>query len=184
MCLAREHERVDENHYVGKRTMEQRDITELVAVRATFVERIEHLLVSVRGWLARDPKLALSDRSYTVEDVLGRYEAPGIEVIHDGAPVATVEPLAAAVIGAQGRLDVKGPLDEVPVVYLESAGRMETRRVGGGVVQLRPLFRGVEGPGWYWITGSRTREVRRIDESSFRSILIAVSDYETAADDL
>ncbi|HWT04994.1 MAG TPA: hypothetical protein VN224_04485 [Xanthomonadales bacterium] len=152
-------------------------------MRATFVDRIEHLRSEVRGWLARDPKLALNDRPFVVEDVLGRYEAPGLEIVHDGSPVATVQPLSAAVIGAQGRLDVKGPLDEVPVVYLESAGRMETRRArGGDVVHLRPLFRGVEGPGWYWITGSTTREVRRIDESSFRAILIAVSDYEISED--
>ena len=163
--------------------MEQRDVTEPLAVRASFVDRIEKLVADVRGWLGRDPKLSLNDRSYVLEDVLGRYEAPGLEIVHEGAHIATVQPLAAVVIGAQGRLDVKGPLDEVPVVYLESAGRMGTRSAPDGrVVQLRPLFRGVEGPDWYWITGSTTREVRRIDEASFRAILIAVSDYEIAAD--
>ena len=163
--------------------MEQRDLTEPVAARAAFVERIEHLLVDIRAWLSRDPKLALGERSYVLEDTVGRYEAPGLEIVHHNATVATVEPRAAAVIGAQGRLDVKGPLDEAPVVYLESAGPMETRPGGGGVVQLRPLFRGVEKPGWYWITRSRAREVRRIDESSFRAILFAISDYEIASDE-
>jgi hypothetical protein len=115
--------------------------------------------------------------------MVGPYEAPGLEIVYDHAPVATVEPLAAAVIGAQGRLDVKGPLDEAPVVYLESAGPIEARTGVGGVVRRRPLFRGVEKPGWYWITRSTAREVRRIDESSFRAILFAVSDYEIASNE-
>ncbi len=157
--------------------MTQAESPDTADIRAAFLERLARFLVDVRSWLAADPDIVVAERRHVIHDPLGHYDAPGLEVIRDGNSIASIVPIAGVVLGAQGRVDVTGALDEAPVVYLISPGRMEMQ-VAGAVTHVRPLFRGVTEPGWYWITTAASREVRYVDASTFRAIVVAVSDYE------
>lgn len=149
--------------------------------RKRFLQRLDDFLAAVREWATADSRVKVATRKFVVEDPFGRYDAPGAEItVASEQFVASIVPLAAVVIGADGRIDVKGPLDEAAILYLNGPGHMEAT-IKGVPSFSRDLFRGFSEPDWYWMSNSASREVRRVDRATFRSIIVAVSDFEIAA---
>lgn len=159
--------------------MEQANAVDEAALREQFLERLMRFVTDARAWLAVDPRVAIADRRYRVEDPLGKYDAPGLEISIEGQRLASIVPVAGVVIGAEGRLDVKGPLDQTAVLYLSGPGRTQAT-VNGVATFTQELFRGFVGPGWYWMLNASSpgREVRRVDANAFKAMVEAVSDYE------
>ena len=146
-----------------------------------FRERVQQLAEYIREWTAGDPSLQIEITDQDIEDVLGHYKVAQMALSKSGARIARFVPLSAAVIGAQGRIDVDGPSDRAVILYLEGTVTIETR-IGsqGSEAQIHrtPIFRGVRGPGWYWSSDPRSRDVRLLDASTFRSLIAMVADYE------
>ncbi|MDB5073283.1 MAG: hypothetical protein JWM87_4394 [Candidatus Eremiobacteraeota bacterium] len=149
------------------------------ARRQQFLGRLSELLSDLRTWAAADPRLTAALREFAIDDPFGHYTAPGLEITITGERLASVVPVAAVVIGAEGRVDVKGPIDQAAMLYLSGPGRTETTIEGVSAFR-RDLFAGFEAAGWYWMLDSFTphRAVRRIDADAFRDIVLSVSDYE------
>ena len=105
-----------------------------------------------------------------------------MEISASGQRIASIIPLAGVVIGAEGRVDVKGRLDEYAVIYLSGPGQIGAT-INGVSALMRDLFVGFAEPGWYWMlsTSSPSREVRRIDESVLKTMVESVSDYKIAS---
>jgi hypothetical protein len=146
-----------------------------------FRERVLQLAEYIREWTAGDPSLRVEITDQDIEDALGHYKVAQVAVSRSGVRIARFVPLSAAVIGAQGRIDVDGPSDRAVILFLEGPGTIETR-VGsqGSEAEVRrtPIFRGVRGPGWYWSSDPRSRDVRLLEASTFRSLIAMVADYE------
>lgn len=150
--------------------------------RQRFLAHLRELLSDVRTWAAADPQLVAAPRQFAIDDPFGQYSAPGMEITLPGQRVASVVPVAAVVIGADGRVDVKGPLDQAALLYLSGPGRIQPTIEGLSALR-RDLFAGFEAPGWYWMLDSFSphRAVRRVDADAFRDIVLSVSDYEIAS---
>jgi hypothetical protein len=138
-----------------------------------------NFLIEVRAWLAADPSVAVESREYPLDDPFGRYTAPGLEVFLSGQRVASIVPVAGVVIGAEGRVDVKGPLDEAAALYLSGPGSVGVTLNGVSALS-NDLFAGFSRPGWYWMLpgSSPNREVRRVDAAIFRAMVESVSDVK------
>ncbi len=158
--------------------MEQPNLSE-AALGERFLGRLGSFLAKARLWLATDTRMSIAEREYQIEDPFGRYEAPGLELSAAGHLIASIIPVAGVVIGAEGRIDVKGPLDEAPILYLSGPGYMGAT-INGIPSFSQELFRGFTQPGWYWLSNTPSREVRLVDHEAFRAIVVAVSDYEVA----
>jgi hypothetical protein len=82
------------------------------ALRERFLARLNVFLAEAKAWLAVEDRVTVESRQYPIDDPFGKYDAPGLEIRHSGNRIASIVPLAGVVIGAEGRFDIKRPLDE------------------------------------------------------------------------
>lgn len=149
-----------------------------------YIEWLKELYGQVKKWI-ETKKLVVKEKEVNLnEELLGQYKAPGL-LIKDkkGKKIAELQPVGAQIIGAKGRVDLNGKLDQMRLVYLEPPGPgiSITEKLTGEEPQRpsRPLFRGVDRPGWYWIESARLSRAREVTEELFIDMLMEVSDYES-----
>jgi hypothetical protein len=147
-----------------------------------FRTSLARLLADIETW-ARHQELEVSRCQVTLnEEVYGQYEADKL-CLHDssGKIIAEVVPVAASVIGAKGRVDMVGALDQVILVDLDAGGPAITTTVvvnGQRESRTKPLYRGIQDAGWYWIESHKLSRGRKLDEALFFDLLAEVSDHE------
>ena len=144
-----------------------------VARSEAFVGRVTDLLGVIRQ-LAHQliRSSALIDRSFVLEDCARYMMSPRLEIVHDGAPVAMVQPLSGTRRRAQGLLE----RNERP--WKEADRRLtRPRPIMENVRHARRPFTVVFRVRRSRCTGSRaSRRVKFADGRVTRVILIAVSD--------
>jgi hypothetical protein len=146
-----------------------------------YKERVQRVYDQVDVWL-RNMSLRAKQRPHTVtEDVYGSYGISLLEIRDtQGRLIATMLPTGAAVIGAEGRVELQGSVDREGIIYLEAGGPQIMVRVGAGPSATRvsrPVFKGVGPEGWYWLESARLSRARPLDEDLFKDLLRGVSDY-------
>jgi len=150
--------------------------------QAEYIARLEGLYSSVDKWI-EDMGLTLSRSSIELnEEVAGRYEVPAAAILDaEGRKVAELLPLGAWIIGAEGRVDLVGPLDRASLVYLRRSGphidMKEANATGNLKDWSRPLFQGVDRAGWYWIEDRRLGRAHPVTKRLFLDIVAEVSDH-------
>lgn len=143
-------------------------------------ERINALYSNAQKWAA--PLSTEVQDVQVLEQASGPYPAQCLVMKKtDGSEIARLEPVGTWILGAEGRLDLKGGNGQEVIIYLtdggptfnfgESEGDEET---GRGAMA---LFRGVDRPGWYWIEDSRRGRARLVTKELFRDLVSEVSDY-------
>jgi hypothetical protein len=148
-----------------------------------YVSRLNMLYSDVVKWI-KDTDLKVShDQVELHEEVIGSYKAPALVIQEaQGNKVVDLLPVGARIIGAEGRVDLVGRLDRNNLVYLKTGGPQITTRVrtgaDGSEESARPLFKGVERPGWYWIGETRLGRAHPLTKELFLDLLSEVSDYD------
>jgi hypothetical protein len=152
------------------------------AVPEYFRSSVARLLADTETWAQRQG-LGVSRSQVTLnEEVYGQYEVDKL-CLRDasGKKIAEIVPIAASVIGAKGRVDMVGALDHVILVDLDAGGPAITTTVevnGQKESHTKPLYRGIQDAGWYWIESRKLSLGRKLDEALFLDLLAEVSDYE------
>lgn len=147
-----------------------------------YVSRLEALYSDVAKWV-KGAGLKFSRGQIEIrEEIPGSYSVPTLVILDaDGNKLADLLPVGAWLIGAEGRVDLVGLMDRNSLVYLETGGPSITTRIkagdGGSEELSRPLFKGVEHPGWYWIADTRLGRARPVTKELFLDLLREVSDY-------
>ncbi|MDI6792366.1 MAG: hypothetical protein QME81_05790 [bacterium] len=148
-----------------------------------YISEIHQLYSEISSWLEGEQLTIQEEEIEINEEAPGRYNAPRL-LIRDprGNQIADIKPIGAWIIGAKGGIDIVGLLDKEAVVYMEESPQFFTTiSVGGEEIEERsskPLFRGVERPGWYWIEDKRRSKAHLLDKELFLDLLTEVSDYE------
>ena len=148
-----------------------------------YLKWLNELYQDIKKWV-KTRALVVKEKEVNLnEELLGQYKAPGLIIIDKkGEKIAELQPVGAQIIGANGRVDLIGKLDQMYLVYLEPSGPSLsiTEKVTNEKTQKpsRPLFRGVDNPGWYWIESARLGRARVATEELFLDLLTEVSDYE------
>jgi hypothetical protein len=143
---------------------------------AAFYDRAERWVKSA-GFACRREETNLN------EEVTGRYKVPRLLIrTARNERVAELEPVGAYVIGAYGRVDLRGAFDQIPLVYLVSGGpslhtSIQTGRIVAGAAAT-PLFGGVDRDDWYSLEREGTAHVQRVDKSHFLELLRRVSEHD------
>jgi len=149
----------------------------------TYRDRVGQLYEQVTTWLT-STSLKIKRRPTSIsENVYGSYHAPLLEICSaDGIKAATLEPVGASVIGAEGRVDLVGSRDRQSILYFEAEGPRINVTQGSGDSAAHishRLFKGVTVAGWYWLEDVRLGRARQLEEGLFKDLLKGVADiYE------
>ena len=74
------------------------------------MERVRAFLVRAREWCTERDLTVQDDVVELNEQGMPKYDAPSLHISKDGVSLAKIVPLGAAIIGAQGRIDLIGPV--------------------------------------------------------------------------
>ncbi|MBF0103014.1 MAG: hypothetical protein HQK77_19120 [Desulfobacterales bacterium] len=147
-----------------------------------FFKNIDELYTNIDCWLNPYELITTSKEIELIEEASGAYKAKEL-IIHDKnkETIATIMPIAAWVIGANGRIDLIGKYDKVIIVYLEKEGfflSITNKHEEHEKNVPNQLYKGIEKNGWYWIEDSRRGKAHLLNKELFLELLSEVSDYE------
>jgi hypothetical protein len=148
----------------------------------TFLAKVNHLLSDIEEW-SRSAGLATSQEEISItEEACGTYKTRKLLIQSTtGARLAEVIPISAWVLGANGRVDLKGIFDTIILVDLDAGGPTLTSTITTGNHQethTRHFYRGIDEPGWYWIESKVSGRGHKLSRELFLDLLAEVSDYE------
>src|ERR1041384_6685679 len=109
-----------------------------VQIRNEYLEYLRQLYSDVRDWVPGKRFEVSQDTTSLNEVAVGRYQAPVLQISErDRGRIATLAPKGAWIIGARGRVDLIGPMDVQPILYLSAGGPTikTTTSVGGEVLE-------------------------------------------------
>lgn len=145
-----------------------------------YQERINALYAEAKNWA--EPLSAEEGNVQVTERLSGSYSVPCLILkAPEGSEVARLEPVGTYILGAEGRVDLKGHNGKEAIVYLVNDG--PTLSFGNAEAGVEPdrspvaLFQGIDRHGWYWIEDSRRGRARLMTKALFRDLVSEVSDY-------
>ncbi len=148
---------------------------------AKFLSRLSDLYSNISNWVQPQYLRVVRFNMKLNEEAYGKYDVEKLSIIDaNGKRIGELLPVGASVIGAEGRVDLIGDVDQEILVYLDDGGPHFTTEIEVGGQQERrttPLYRGVEEDGWYWIEIRRLSRARRLDQALFLDLLAEVSDH-------
>ena len=149
---------------------------------AEYRRRLSALYTDAEAWL-RDAGLSCRREQMSLnEEMGGRYEVSRLVIrTADRHRVAELEPVGAHVVGACGRVDLRGAFDRIPILYLLRGGLALRTRISGDLAttqqRVTPLFRGVDRDGWYSLEREEPSRARHIDRHHFLELVRRVSEH-------
>lgn len=143
-----------------------------------FLASLTALLSDIEAWIASDSRglsVKKSQRPLNEEEY-GIYSAPQFVILNvTGDEIAQVIPVAASVLGANGRVDIKGRYDTVTLLDFDKGGP-QISDLGAGDLT-KPLYRGIDEAGWYWLEHTLSSKGRKLTRELFFEILEDVCEY-------
>lgn len=145
--------------------------------------RVAAFMAQAQGWCTARGLVVDELPTALLEEALPKYEAASLRIFTpDRQPLAELLPTGSAIIGALGRIDLRGTLARH--AFLFQTGGEPTISLGATTGDgrtssntSRPIVSGIDNDGWYWHEAS-VRRAKRVDESLFLDLLTDVSDYE------
>ncbi|MDD5034252.1 MAG: hypothetical protein PHE55_05795 [Methylococcaceae bacterium] len=148
-----------------------------------FLNEVSALYSEIREWIS-GTNLVYDEEPISInEKNCGKYETKKVLLSKkDGTRIAEIVPIGAWVIGANGRIDFKGLHDQIIIVHLSQGGPAANLTIrdaeGHPVTQSKPLFRGINEEGWYWIEHKLSSKGHQLTAELFFDILADISNYE------
>lgn len=147
-----------------------------------WIKQLNMLSVKVSGWLApytKDGSVTLKTDYLTLEEEnIGRYAAP-MPVIKIGNSVVTLEPIGTLLIGARGRVDMKGPkgVARLVIVPKDSTKPRVQVQVGSPNMSATPKPAAPPVDEWVWKIASSPPRITytELTEESFLDVLMGVA---------
>ena len=144
-----------------------------------YCTRVEQLYEDIQQWLPGDLFEFGREKTWLNEEGIGEYFADKLALKDKaGAVVAALVPKGAQVIAAEGRVDLEGKYDTVPLLWLKQDGPSLSSSLNGAPVRTRFFFSRIESEGWYWIEDARRGKAHPVTSELLRELLWQVSDYE------
>lgn len=141
-----------------------------VDIKMSFVERVDAFLKHVEKWVSTH-SLKTRREEMSITERRGTYAVDRLVIEKaKGEKIADLIPVGGVIIGAQGRIDLKGIYDRVIIVFLEKGKEGESATSSC-------FFKGIEEPGWYWIEDKLRAKGHLVNKKLFLELLEGVSDY-------
>jgi hypothetical protein len=146
----------------------------------SYLSKVKQLLADVQNWVEGSGLDLIRSEATISEEEFGTYTVPVLSLSHSGKRVAQVAPVGASVIGANGRVELRGTLETAAILDFNKGGPSMTTTISIGEnteTKTNYFFRGIDEAGWYWIDRI-TRKARMMNAELFFDLLVEVSDYE------
>lgn len=149
----------------------------------TYLSDIKSLYQEISKWIHNTALKMREEEMVIHEKASGEYTVKKLIILDDNDNrIAELVPVGAWIIGAKGRVDLIGKLDEVIIIDLEKGGpTLTTSITEEGKKEenkTKYLYKGVDQEGWYWIENTRLGRLYALDQQLFFELLAEVSDYE------
>lgn len=149
-------------------------------VQEEYLKLVRFFFEQVKSWLPDDwEAVALPER--TIQDSTGEYRAGMMSIRKKGVPepddfIADIFPMGATPLLGKGLLEISGPFGEEKLIYFcrDTIPRVEYQEG-----KIRPLYRGVEQDGWYWLESSMSNRALLVDQKHFFDLVRLVSFYDS-----
>jgi hypothetical protein len=149
-----------------------------------FLKQVETLFSEIKQW-ATNADLTVSSVEITIEEeAFGSYSTSKLLIKNkQGREIAQIIPIGASILGANGRIDIKGLYDSEIIVALNKDGpkMVTTIRDDNGNetgTKTKYFYKGIDEDGWYWIENKRDKGYR-LNAQLFFELLSEISDYES-----
>lgn len=144
-----------------------------------FVAEVERLYREIKEWVSTSSLECRESQISITEKSSGTYTIKKLTIFAEGGDmVAELVPVGTWVIGAKGRVDIIGRHDRLIIVHLSPAANSSTDAKSHLAPQSRPLFKGIDEAGWYWIEHKLSSRAQKLTAELFFEILDDISDYE------
>lgn len=109
------------------------------------------------------------------EELSGSYQTTRYDILIDGDLALAVYPYGIWLIGAHGRIDVKGPSGTEKLIYLKRGGPALRVDISSGGNRIESdtssVFQHIDEEGWYWYDDSSYRRVAKLNHEVAEAIL-------------
>ena len=109
------------------------------------------------------------------EEPSGSYQTVRYDIVIDADLELSLIPYGIWLIGAHGRIDVKGPSGTEKLIYLEPGAPAVRVEVSSGARHMEShthsAFQNVEEEGWYWYDDSSYRRVSKLNREVAEAML-------------
>ncbi len=149
---------------------------------SSFLASLDAIFASIEKWAASAGLKVVKSKISITEERYGTYGVQKLSILNSsGTELAEVIPVGASILGANGRIDIKGAYDKVILVDLNIGGPTMATTVTVGdhkKVHTRHFYRGIDEAGWYWIENKVSGKGHKLTSELFLELLAEVSDYE------
>lgn len=148
-----------------------------------FLNRVESLFTEIKQWLNNTDLIVIPIDITISEQDFGEYHCNKLIIKNKHEKeIAQIIPIGASILGANGRVDIKGLYDNVIISDFKKGGpkMMTIHKDKNGnetVGRTHYYYRGIDQDGWYWIEDKRSKG-HLLDSELFFDLLAEVSDYE------
>jgi len=153
-----------------------------VAEIYAFVAKVEALLKDLEKWASESYLQTVRGEVDVSEETLGTYSVPSLTISDQyGNFLAEIVPIGTRILGANGRIDLRGRYDKAIVVDLNEGGpTLTTTMIDGSTDKKRTtkFYRGIDQDGWYWIDRTAQPKGHVLTKELFLGLLTQVSDYD------
>ncbi len=149
-----------------------------------FRTEVNNLYSEIKQWIS-ETNLRYEESTIRLnEKNCDEYEINKLTLItEENATPIEIEPIGAWVIGANGRIDIKGQWDRIIIVHLNKGGpfgNIALNNDDGNPLDAkkRPFFKEINEAGWYWFEHKLSSKGHKLTSELFFDILADVSGYE------
>lgn len=116
------------------------------------------------------------------EEAVGEYDVDELTLSLEGRVLARLVPVGASILGALGRVDIKGEFGEETLLYLR-AGDPQRQMSVAVAPDISPsensrsyqFFRNIDEDGWYWVESVRLGRAKRVTPDLLVDLIAAVN---------
>jgi len=147
-----------------------------------FFNHIDELFLKIEEWSKNNGLITKRLDISISEEACGSYHIDKL-LITDGDrnKVAEIVPVGAWILGANGRVDIKGHYETLILVDLDKGGPSTTITTEDGVAgkhtYTKSFYRGIDENGWYWIDSTVSSKGHKLSQNFFLDLLEKVSGY-------
>lgn len=161
--------------------MAEPKIEQTLASTTKYLQRVTSFMAQASDWCKSRGLSVENDFVMLREERTAEYQAPLLSMAKDGVSLAKLVPAGSKIIGAEGRVDLIGPIARHAFLFYPRKGATSSTQIKVGEKTTSssptPMLSRIDGEGWYWIEAT-VRRAKRVDESLFIDLLTDVTDYE------
>jgi len=149
-------------------------------IQERYVKRIKAFFTQIEEWLPDELEINDPVSNRTITDTTGTYQIGMASIYKKGVPepdnyVAAIFPMGATTLLGEGILEISGALGEEKLIYF---CRDTLPQVEDKLGKFRPIYRGVDSDGWYWLESSMSNRAIFVAREQLFDLIRMVSFYE------